>query len=115
MPRPATAAAGAADAACLAPRRRRSHDGKSAARTRDLAAEVAASDTRFQPQQQQTAPQFERPQMDIPTPGTQAAAGSDDFWANFAAISEKNRSAAWQILSQAGPDALRSKVLVSEG
>ena len=80
-----------------------------------LAAEVAASDTRFQPQQQQAAPQFERPQMDIPTPGTQASAGSDDFWANFAAISEKNPSAAWQILSQAGPDALRSKVLVSEG
>ena len=80
-----------------------------------LAAEVAANDTRFQPQQQQAAPQFERPQMDIPTPGTQASAGSDDFWANFAAISEKNPSAAWQILSQAGPDALRSKVLVSEG
>ena len=80
-----------------------------------LAAEVAASDSRFQPQQQQAAPQFERPQMDIPTPGTQASAGSDDFWANFAAISEKNPSAAWQILSQAGPDALRSKVLVSEG
>ena len=79
-----------------------------------LAAEVAANDTRFQPQQQ-AAPQYERPQMDIPTPGTQSAAGSDDFWANFAAISEKNPSAAWQILSQAGPDALRSKVLVSEG
>ena len=79
-----------------------------------LAAEVAANDTRFQPQQQ-AAPQFERPQMDIPTPGTQASAGSDDFWANFAQISERNPSAAWQILSQAGPDALRSKVLVSEG
>ena len=80
-----------------------------------LAAEVAASDTRFQPQQQQAVTQFERPQMDIPTPGTQSAAGADDFWANFAAISERNPSAAWQILSQAGPDALRSKVLVSEG
>ena len=82
-----------------------------------LAAEIAASDSRFQPEavQQPAAPQFERPQMDIPTPGTQASAGSDDFWANFAAISEKNPSAAWQILSQAGPDALRSKVLVSEG
>ena len=82
-----------------------------------LAAEVAASDTRFQPQKpfSNRCAQFERPQMDIPTPGTQASAGSDDFWANFAAISEKNPSAAWQILSQAGPDALRSKVLVSEG
>ena len=79
-----------------------------------LAAEVAANDTRFQPQQQ-AAPQYERPQMDIPTPGTQSSAGSDDFWANFAQISERNPSAAWQILSQAGPDALRSKVLVSEG
>jgi hypothetical protein len=78
-----------------------------------LAAEVAANDTRFQ--SQQAAPQYERPQMDIPTPGTQSSAGSDDFWANFAQISERNPSAAWQILSQAGPDALRSKVLVSEG
>lgn len=76
-----------------------------------LAAEVEANQSRFQA----PTPQYERPQMDIPTPGTQSSTGSDDFWANFAAISEKNPSAAWQILSQAGPDALRSKVLVSEG
>ena len=76
-----------------------------------LAAEVEANQSRFQA----PTPQYERPQMDIPTPGTQATAGSDDFWADFAAISERNPAAAWQILSQAGPDALRSKVLVSEG
>lgn len=81
-----------------------------------LAQEVALNDARFQ--QQQAAPQsqtYERPQMDIPTPGTQATAGSDDFWQTFSALSERNPSAAWQMLAQAGPDALRSKVLVSEG
>ena len=39
--------------------------------------------------------------MDIPTPGTQSSAGSDDFWA-FAQISERNPSAAWQILTRQG-------------
>ena len=81
-----------------------------------LAAEIAASDTRFQPEQfSNRCLSSSVPRWTSRLPGTQASAGSDDFWANFAAISEKNPSAAWQILSQAGPDALRSKVLVSEG
>ena len=50
----------------------------------------------------------------MPAPGVQNAAGGDDFWNTFSAISDKNPQAAWQLLSQATPDALRSKVLVSE-
>lgn len=80
-----------------------------------LAAEVAMNEARFRPQAAPQPQAYQRPQMDIPTPGTQASAGNDDFWANFSALSERNPSAAWQMLAQAGPDALRSKVLVSEG
>ena len=84
-----------------------------------LAAEVAMNEARFHPeaaaQPQYAGQQYERPQMDIPTPGTQAPAGDANFWESFSALSERNPGAAWQMLAQAGPDALRSKVLVSEG
>jgi hypothetical protein len=98
-----------------------------------LAAEVAANEARTQqatfaptpqtaPQASQDAPRqaapakqqtFQRPQMDMPAPGTQAAK-QGDFWAAFSNLSDKNPAAAWQVLSQASPDQLRSKVLVSE-
>ncbi len=98
-----------------------------------LAAEVAANEARTQqaqftptpqaaPQASQEAPKqaaptkqptFQRPQMDMPAPGTQAAR-QGDFWAAFSNLSDKNPAAAWQALSQATPDQLRSKVLVSE-
>jgi len=98
-----------------------------------LAAEVAANEARTQqaqfsptplaaPQASQAAPRqaapakqasFRRPQMDMPAPGTQAAK-QGDFWAAFSNLSDKNPAAAWQALSQASPDQLRSKILVSE-
>lgn len=90
-----------------------------------LRAEIEANETRFapQPQAQAPAPQapapqapaFKRPEIDMPQPGVQAGARPDDFWATFSAMSDKNPAVAWQMLSQAGPDALRSKILVSEG
>ena len=84
-----------------------------------LAAEVAMNEARFRPEavapQPQVQPQYERPQMDMPTPGTQAPAGDQNFWESFSQLSERNPAAAWQMLANAGPDALRSKVLVSEG
>ena len=100
-----------------------------------LAAEVAANEARTQqatyaptppaaptaPQVKQEAPKqapvkqptFQRPQMDMPAPGTQATK-QGDFWAAFSNLSDKNPAAAWQVLSQASPEQLRSKVLVSE-
>jgi len=84
-----------------------------------LRAEVQASDARYAAQPQQApapqAPAFKRPEIDMPQPGVQAPQSSDDFWATFSAMSDRNPAAAWQMLSQAGPDALRSKILVSEG
>ena len=94
-----------------------------------LAAEIAAQDARNgvvapqapapqapeaqAPTGQTPTQQFQRPQIEMPTPGVQASTG-DNFWENFSALSDKNPQAAWQLLSQATPDALRSKVLVSE-
>ena len=76
-----------------------------------LAAEVAANEKRFQP----PAKAYQRPEIEMQQPGVQAPQGGDDFWASFSALSDRNPAAAWQLLPQAGPDALRSKVLVSEG
>ena len=67
----------------------------------------------------QAAPQtvqtqgYQRPTQDIPTPGVQQG-GQGEFWSNFSAMSDRNPAMAWQILSSATPEALRSKVLVSE-
>ena len=84
-----------------------------------LRAEIEANEARFgQPQQAPVpapAPAYQRPEIDMPQPGVQAGNRPDDFWADFSALSERNPALAWQMLSQAGPDALRSKVLVSEG
>ena len=56
---------------------------------------------------------YQRPTLDIPTPGVQQA-GGQQFWSQFSQMSDANPAMAWQLLSQAGPEALRSKVLVSE-
>ena len=82
-----------------------------------LAAEVYANENRMAPAPQplpQAAPSYRRPQMEMPAPDVQAASGGDEFWAAFSQLSDRNPAAAWQLLSQASPEALRSKVLVSE-
>ena len=78
-----------------------------------LRAEIEANEARFN--RPAPAPAYQRPEIDMPQPGVQAGSRPDDFWAQFSALSERNPQAAWQMLSQAGPDALRSKILVSEG
>lgn len=84
-----------------------------------LASEVAANEQRFAPAAAQPAPAsaaaFRRPQLDMPAPAVQAA-GGDDFWGTFSALMDQNPAAASQFLAQAAtPEALRSKILVSEG
>ena len=75
-----------------------------------LAAEVAANSGYYG---QQGA--YARPQLDMPSPDVQASEGNGEFWDVFSQLSDRNPAAAWQLLSQATPDALRSKVLISEG
>lgn len=79
-----------------------------------LAAEVAANEQRYTPVAQ-PAPTFQRPQLDMPAPSVQVG-GGDDFWGTFSALMDQNPAAASQFLAQAAtPEALRSKILVSEG
>ena len=86
-----------------------------------LAAEVAANEQRMgqapvAAPAPAPAPSFQRPQLEMPAPGVQAASGGDEFWGTFSALMDRNPSAAAQFLAQAAtPEALRSKVLVSEG
>lgn len=75
-----------------------------------LAAEVQASERFYEPQ----APSYQRPQLEMPDPTVQAGGPGSDFWSVFSQVSERNPAMAWQVLSQATPEALRSKVLVSE-
>lgn len=75
-----------------------------------LAADVAANEQRFTA----PAPAYQRPQLEMPSPDVQAGVG-DDFWSTFSVLMDRNPSAASQLLAQATPEALRSKVLISEG
>jgi hypothetical protein len=70
-------------------------------------AEIAA-------QEQNNVPQsFQRPQMDMPTPGRQANA-ANDFWGGFAQMMDQNPENAWQYLAQAPQGAMSSKMLVQD-
>lgn len=65
-------------------------------------------------QEQRGVPQsFERPQMDMPTPGRQES-GAGSFWGDFSSMMDNNPENAWQYLAQAGPQAFQSKMLVQD-
>lgn len=72
-----------------------------------LAADVAATEGR--PQQ---APAYQRPQMQMPAPGAQQ--GNGDFWETFGQVAQQRPDQLWRVLSQAGPDAFRQKVFISD-
>lgn len=79
-----------------------------------LAAEVAMNEEYGQRWSAPTA--YERPQLDIPAPGVQNGSGTGDFYSTFSQLMDTNPVAAAQYLSTYGtPDALRSKMLISEG
>ena len=56
---------------------------------------------------------FQRPQMDMPTPGRQSAV-ANDFWGGFSQMMDQNPEAAWQYLAQAPQGALSAKMLVQD-
>lgn len=77
-----------------------------------LAAEVAANETYSQRWSAPAA--YQRPQMDIPSPGVQSVSTDGDFYSVFSHLMDTNPAAAAQYLSTHGtPDALRSKMLIS--
>lgn len=68
----------------------------------------------IQAQQMNTVPpSFQRPQMDMPTPG-RVEAQTNDFWNGLSQLMDNNPENAWQYLSQAPNGALQSKLLVQD-
>jgi hypothetical protein len=57
--------------------------------------------------------QFQRPQMDMPTPGRQVNQ-ANDFWGNFSEMMDASPENAWKYLAQAPQGALQAKALVQD-
>jgi len=74
----------------------------------------AAFEQEILAQEQNAVPrQFQRPEMDMPTPGRQANV-SGDFWGNFSEMMDSSPENAWKFLSQAPQGALQAKALVQD-
>ena len=56
---------------------------------------------------------FQRPQMEMPTPGRQAAV-SQDFWGSFSEMMDSSPENAWRYLSQAPQGVLQAKALIQD-
>jgi hypothetical protein len=57
---------------------------------------------------------YQRPQLEMPAPASQAPADASRWWDTFNAVSERNPEMLWQMLESAPTEALRAKLLVSE-
>ncbi len=74
----------------------------------------AQFESEIEAQEQNRVPQnFQRPQMDMPTPGRQANA-VNDFWGSFSEMMDSSPENAWQYLSQAPQGALQAKALIQD-
>ena len=74
----------------------------------------AQFEAEIQAQEQGRVPQsFNRPEMEMPTPGRQVNA-ANDFWGNFGSMMDNNPEDAWKYLSQAPGAAFQSKMLVQD-
>tara|TARA_B100001094_G_scaffold38019_1_gene32334 strand:+ start:1012 stop:1578 length:567 start_codon:yes stop_codon:yes gene_type:complete len=56
---------------------------------------------------------FQRPEMDMPTPGRQQNV-ANDFWGGFGQMMDNNPENAWKYLAQAPQGALQAKMLVQD-
>lgn len=88
--------------------------------TPEEAAERAAYEAREQfayeleQQEARAVPEaFQRPTMDMPTPGRQAAPNRT-FWGDFSQMMDSNPEQAWQFLSGAPQQAFQNKMLVQD-
>ena len=65
-------------------------------------------------EQRQVPPNFQRPTMDMPTPGDRQGQGSSNFWGDFSQMMDTNPEQAWQYLAQAPNGALQAKMLIQD-
>ena len=73
-----------------------------------------AAEIEQQERQTQVPANFQRPQMDMPTPGQQPRNEGQQFWGNFSQMMDSNPEDAWKYLSQAPAQAIASKMLVQD-
>ena len=74
----------------------------------------AQFEAEIEAQEQGRVPQaFNRPEMNMPTPGRQVNV-ANDFWGGFSQMMDQNPENAWQYLSQAPQGALSAKMLVQD-
>ena len=66
-----------------------------------------------QAQQNGVPRNFQRPEMEMPTPGRQVNQ-ANDFWGGFGQMMDNNPENAWKYLSQAPQGALQAKLLVQD-
>ena len=66
-----------------------------------------------QEQQAQVPANFQRPEMEMPTPGRQSNP-ANDFWGGFSEMMDARPEDAWKYLSQAPQGALQTKMLVQD-
>lgn len=71
-----------------------------------LAADVVAAEGGMQA--------YQRPQLQIPAPSPQGGGGINGFWDAFEEVQRRQPDQAWRVLSQATPDVLRQKLLISD-
>ena len=74
---------------------------------------VPASQLQAQAPTPAQAPGYQRPQLEMPAPGGYQP-GSSDFWDQFREVSARRPDQLWRVLSQATPEMLRAKMLVSD-
>ena len=67
-----------------------------------------------QERQHQVPANFQRPQMEMPTPGQAAGNPANQFWGNFSQMMDQNPEDAWKYLSPAPAQAIASKMLVQD-
>ena len=67
-----------------------------------------------QEQQNGVPRNFQRPEMEMPTPGRQVNQ-ANDFWGGFGQMMDNSPENAWKYLAQAPAGALQAKMLVQEG
>mgnify|MGYP003653985174 CR=1 FL=1 len=66
-------------------------------------------------QEQRSIPSnFQRPEMDMPTPGQRASSPQGEFWGDFSEMMDTNPELAWQYLSQAPQGAFQAKALIQD-
>lgn len=79
----------------------------------ELAREQFAEEIQQQEAAYNVPRNFQRPEMEMPTPG-RAQNVANDFWGGFSQMMDNNPEQAWQYLAQAPQGALSAKMLVQD-